>query len=140
MQTNERKRPERFAGTGIRIDQGQWGLTELNCRWESLGVDVFGETGLDYELEYLFPSSTESNALLTSTCSLLTLFSSETMEFLSSKSHRPSPNTRDPRIWNSKVVLIYRLLTNTKCIKFALTKKIKLNRQRMYFAQHDPIS
>lgn len=33
-----------------------------------------------------------------------------------------------------------RLLTNTKCIKFALTKKMKLNRQRMYFAQHDPTS
>lgn len=39
-----------------------------------------------------------------------------------------------------KVNLIYRLLTNTKCIKFALTKKMKLNRQRMYFAQHDPTS
>lgn len=35
---------------------------------------------------------------LTSTCSLFTLFRSETMEFLSSKSHKPIPNTSDPRI------------------------------------------
>jgi hypothetical protein len=39
---------------------------------------------------------------LTSTCSLLTLLSNETMEFLSSNSHKPSPSTSEPRICEKK--------------------------------------
>lgn len=42
------------------------------------------------------------NRKLTSTCSLLTLLSNETMEFLSSSNQRPSPSTSDPRICGNK--------------------------------------
>lgn len=75
---------------------------------------------------------------LTSTCSLLTLLRSETIEFLSNSSQRPSPSTSDPRICaKTKVKLEVSLYETTSK---ELTKKTKLKRHKIYLAQHDPTS
>lgn len=87
-------------------------------------------------------------------CSLLTLFSSASIEFLSNCSHRPSPSTIEPRIWLGwderkecwelvRFGWVARALAccdETWTRRMILTKKTKLNAHRMYFAHAEPQS
>lgn len=77
-------------------------------------------------------------------CSLLTLFSSARIEFLSNCSHRPSPSTIEPRIcmgWEGwKECWISGEPRWVLLMNIWLTKKTKLNAHRMYFAHAEPQS
>lgn len=99
-------------------------------KWRTCGFKLLRTGGRMRELR--------ENNKLTSTCSLFTVFRSDTIEFLSSSSHKPSPNTSDPRIYGREKKLI--IWGKAEANLWILTKNIKLKRHRTYFAQHDPTS